>query len=164
MDSTTQNSGALSELRPAKIPAPDADFFSVFVPELVFALIVGAVVALAYFHFTRIIDKLEEPVAKASEKSPKDRAISEIRSLDPADAEFAAKIWSAVRRFLVSELGNPMLPNMTASEAVSATKSLPGFDSLAYFARELEYSQKERTGESNARLREAAIEFLNARL
>lgn len=163
MDSTTQNSGALSELRPAKIPAPDADFFSVFVPELVFAVIVGALVALAYFHFTKIIDKLEEPDAKIPEKSAKDRAISEIRSLDSSDTEFAAKIWSAIRKFLVDELGNPMLPNMTASEAVSAMKSIPGFDSLAYFARELEYSQKERTAESNARLREAAIEFFNAR-
>lgn len=56
-----------------------------------------------------------------------------------------------------------MLPNMTASEAVSATKSLSGFGALAYLARELEYSQKERTDESNTRLREAAVEFLNAR-
>lgn len=104
MDSTTQNSGALSELRPAKIPAPDADFFSAFVPELVFALIVGAVAALAYSHFTRMIGKLEEPAIKAPEKSPRERAVSEILSLDVQDAEFAAKIWAAVRRYLVCEL------------------------------------------------------------
>lgn len=162
MDSTTQNSGALSELRPAKIPAPDADFFSVFVPELVFAVIVGALVALAYFHFTKIIDKLEEPAESIAEKSAKEVAISDIRSLDSSDSEFAAKIWASVRKFLVSELGNPMLPNMTVSEAVSVTKSLPGFDALAYFARELEYSQNDRTAESNAQLRNAAIDFLNA--
>lgn len=104
MDSITQNSGALSELRPAKIPAPDADFFSVFVPEIVFALIVGLIAALAYVHFTRIIGKLEEPEEKAQEINAKDRTISEIRKLDSGDAEFAAKIWSVVRRFLMEEL------------------------------------------------------------
>lgn len=82
MDSTTQNSGALSELRPAKIPAPDADFFSVFIPEILFALVVGILASLAYYHFTRIIDKLEEPEAKAQETTAKARAISDILALD----------------------------------------------------------------------------------
>lgn len=40
METTTQNSGALSELRPEKFPAPDADFFRAFVPEILFALVV----------------------------------------------------------------------------------------------------------------------------
>lgn len=56
-----------------------------------------------------------------------------------------------------------MLPNMTVAEAVSATKSITGLDSLAYLAREIEYSQKVRVEDSNARLRESAVEFLNAR-
>ncbi|MFZ3233283.1 MAG: hypothetical protein WA194_07330 [Patescibacteria group bacterium] len=40
MDNTTQNSGSLAELRPAKFPSPDADFFSAFLPEILFALVV----------------------------------------------------------------------------------------------------------------------------
>lgn len=39
MDSTTENSGALSELRPIKFPDADGHFFGAFLPEIVFAAI-----------------------------------------------------------------------------------------------------------------------------
>lgn len=165
MGSTTQNSGALAELRPAVIPSPDADFFSAFVPELVFALVVGCLAALAYYHFARLVSKLEPSAEKSEEKAfkgHKQKALESIESLNVSDIRFAEKIWALVRAYLVAELGNPMFPNMTAAEAVKATSSMEGFEPFAYFVRELEYS-KDKSHERNARLKESATSFIRSR-
>jgi len=79
------------------------------------------------------------------------------------DPDFAEKTWSYVRSYLVRELGNPMFPNMTAAEAVKATKSMDGFVPLAYFARELEYSASKKNAASNLSLKESAKSFINSR-
>lgn len=165
MDSTTQNSGALAELRPAVIPSPDADFFSAFVPELVFALVVGCLAALAYYHFARLVSKLEHSDNEPKGNTPKGHkqvAMESVERLDENDPRFAEKIWALVRTYLVAELGNPMFPNMTAAEAVKATSSMEGFEALAYFVRELEYS-KGKSPDRNARLKESATSFIRSR-
>ena len=86
-----------------------------------------------------------------------------LEKLDPTDPHFAEKAWSCVRTYLVKELGNPMFPNMTAAEAVKATKSMDGFVPFAYFARELEYSASRKDAASNLSLKESATTFINSR-
>ena len=166
MDSITQNSGALAGLRPAVIPSPDADFFSAFLPEIAFAAIVGILAAIAYYHFARLVSKLENPESPDKPKarpSHKHRALENLDSLNLDDSEFAEKAWRTVRTFLVDEFRNPMFPSMTVTEAVKATESIGGVEGFAYFARELEYSAAKKTREANGKLKESAKSFIQSR-
>lgn len=161
MDHITPNSSALEGLRPAKLPFPDGDFFMAFAPEAAFALVVGILAALAYWHFSRLFAKLDVPQAEpVKKKGPKESAMEEIAGLDAEDPEFAAKIWHSVRLMLSRKTQNAFLPNMTAEEAVQATKGLPGFENLALLARELEYAGHERDAETHEKLRTFAMAFI----
>lgn len=161
MDHITPNSSVLENLRPAKFPYPDGNFFMAFATEAIFALVVGILAAVAYWHFSRLFAKLDAPPAEhAKKKGPKESAMEEIAGLDAEDPEFAAKIWRSVRLMLSRETQNVFLPNMTAEEAVRATKGLPGFENLALLARELEYAGREREAETHEKLRTFAMAFI----
>lgn len=127
MDHITQNSSPLDALRPAKFPYPDADFFMAFVPEAVFALVVGTLAALAYWHFSRLISRLSKNSHETELRAPtsKERALLDISALDAEDPDFAAKAWLIIRRMLADSSCNARFASMTAEEAVKATKGLP---------------------------------------
>lgn len=122
METTTANSGTLSELRATKFPAPDADFFSAFIPELVFAAAVGVLVALGYAFVHRIADAAEESESAlpSAGRNPTNEAVVRLQALPEDDPEFASKVWTIVRTYLSETYGNPFFPNMTSSEAVRA--------------------------------------------
>lgn len=165
METTTANSGALSELRETKIPTPDAEFFSAFVPELVFAAVVGIIVALAYAFVHRIAEDAEGAESEKTQplpKKPAHEALAKLEALSDDDPEFASKVWSIVRTYLSETYGNPFFPNMTASEAVRAAGDREGLSGLATLARELEYSALAKRSDKRSDLRVSAAAFVTS--
>ncbi len=157
MENTTANSGALAELRDVRFPAPDSDFFSNFLPEFLFAVIVGILVGAAVAHYSKLFSAIE--AERNRPKTALEEAVSSIRSLDCDSEHFAEELWKILRKYLSERYGNPFFPSMTASEAVIAMDKDPEFEKLAGLVRRLEYAPERETSAKLA-LKELSVDFL----
>jgi hypothetical protein len=148
-------SGSL-DLRPAKIPAPDAGWFLPQWGDLFAGFMLVATVVL-FTVFWKRLGGTEKPVAVPMDpiQALRMECLRRIRVADADGADFAKEIWDAVRDFLV---GSGKLPSAKTLTAEDFVRSHAGpFPDLAILARHLAYAPPaSRTSESRKRLREAA--------
>lgn len=179
MEATTANSGATVTvtLRPAKIPVPDAAFFHGFAPELLYAGLSGLFVAVMAYVFSSLLTRTPDVLPEASNDavtplSSRDRALAELAAANVASADFAERVWSAVREFLSREFSDAAFLRRTATEAVREFRrrrpeGSAGFSEIASAALRLEYGPTGDAGsdellQANLRLRESAERFLTS--
>lgn len=161
MATTTENSpsAVAVELRGSKVPAPDAEFFRPFLPEIAFALVFSLVAVAISVFFSKLSSK---PVIAVTSEDLRKKAEREILSIGADDPDFAAKTWASVRRYLSETFGNPFFPNMTPSEAAKAASNVPGVVGLAETSRELAYFPPKASSSAKERLRELALSVIRS--